>query len=357
MISISLCMIVKNEEQVIERCLNSVRDIVDEIIIVDTGSLDNTKKIAKKYTDNIYDFKWIDDFACARNFSFSKATKEYIFWMDADDVLLEEDKIKFRHLKDTLDSTVDSVSMIYNIDFDENNKPTFSYRRNRLVKNSKKFKWIGMVHDYLDVNGKIIDSDICITHKKVKEYTDRNLKIYKNMIEKNIPFTTRDILYYANELYDNKFYYEALKYYKKFLSSPDGWSEDKIYVCGKISDYYSSKENYEKAIMYCFKSFQYDTPRAENCCRLGYYFLLKNNIDLSIYWYELCTTLKRPENSWGFINEACWTWLPHLQLCVCYYKLGDYDKAIKHNEIAESINHNNEAILHNKEYFKHLLEK
>ena len=75
MITISLCMIVKNEEKVLARCLDSIADLMDEIIIVDTGSSDNTKEIAKKYTDKIYDFAWIDDFSAARNYSFSKATK------------------------------------------------------------------------------------------------------------------------------------------------------------------------------------------------------------------------------------------------------------------------------------------
>ncbi|MER2072437.1 MAG: glycosyltransferase family 2 protein, partial [Psychrobacillus sp.] len=86
MITISLCMIVKNEEEVIGRCLASVKDIVDEINIVDTGSTDQTKEIVKQYTNRIFDFKWIDDFAAARNYSFEQATKEYILWLDADDV-------------------------------------------------------------------------------------------------------------------------------------------------------------------------------------------------------------------------------------------------------------------------------
>ena len=83
MITISLCMIVKNEERILKRCLDSVRDLVDEIIIVDTGSTDATKWIAAGYTDKIYDFTWNDDFSAARNFAFSKATKEYIYSADA----------------------------------------------------------------------------------------------------------------------------------------------------------------------------------------------------------------------------------------------------------------------------------
>ena len=67
MATVSLCMIVKNEEKVLSRCLDSVKDAVDEIIIVDTGSEDNTKNIASQYTDKIYDFKWVYDFSAARN--------------------------------------------------------------------------------------------------------------------------------------------------------------------------------------------------------------------------------------------------------------------------------------------------
>ena len=89
---ISLCMIVRDEEKVIARCLDSVKDIVDEIIVVDTGSIDNTKEIVAKYTKKIYDFEWVNDFSKARNFSFSKATKDYIMWLDADDVIMPEDR-------------------------------------------------------------------------------------------------------------------------------------------------------------------------------------------------------------------------------------------------------------------------
>ena len=86
MISISLCMIVKNEAEILARCLDSLAGLMDEIIIVDTGSTDDTKEIARQYTDLVYDFSWCDDFAAARNFSFSKATKEYIYAPDADEV-------------------------------------------------------------------------------------------------------------------------------------------------------------------------------------------------------------------------------------------------------------------------------
>ena len=99
-ITISLCMIVRDEEETIARCLETVEKIVDEIIVVDTGSVDRTKEIVEKYTSNIYDFQWIDDFAAAKKFFFSKATQEYILWLDADDVLLEDAQEALKLLKE-----------------------------------------------------------------------------------------------------------------------------------------------------------------------------------------------------------------------------------------------------------------
>lgn len=141
MISISLCMIVKNEQEVLDRCLSSVKDLVDEIIIVDTGSTDSTKQIAKKYTKKIYNFKWIDDFSAARNFSFSKATKDYIMWLDADDVIFKKDRQNLKIIKTTLDKTIDIVMMKYNMGFDKDNNPSLSYYRERLLSRKKQYVW------------------------------------------------------------------------------------------------------------------------------------------------------------------------------------------------------------------------
>lgn len=72
MVTISLCMIVKDEEAVLKRCLESAKEIADEMIVVDTGSRDQTREIAEKEGARVYQFPWIDDFAAARNFPFPK---------------------------------------------------------------------------------------------------------------------------------------------------------------------------------------------------------------------------------------------------------------------------------------------
>ncbi|MFD1139403.1 glycosyltransferase [Paenibacillus urinalis] len=92
--TISLCMIVKNEEKQLKRCLESVRDKVDEIVIVDTGSTDLTLDIAREYTSKVYHYEWSNDFSAARNFSLKYATSDYILVLDADEYLSEDTNLQ-----------------------------------------------------------------------------------------------------------------------------------------------------------------------------------------------------------------------------------------------------------------------
>lgn len=89
---ISVCMIAKNEEKNIERCLAAIKPYGFEIVVVDTGSTDRTKEIAARYTDKIFDFTWIDDFSAARNFSLQRASNDYVLILDCDEVITELDR-------------------------------------------------------------------------------------------------------------------------------------------------------------------------------------------------------------------------------------------------------------------------
>jgi glycosyltransferase involved in cell wall biosynthesis len=355
-ISISLCMIVRNEEETIARCLDSVKGITDEIVIIDTGSTDRTKEIALQYTDRIINFVWIDDFAAARNFAFSQATKDYILWLDADDVIADLDREKFLKLKENLDPSIDVINMPYLLAFDQSGVATFSLRRNRLVKRSKNFRWIGAVHEYLEVYGSVLNSDICVTHKGIeRDDSDRNLKIYEKRKAKGESFSPRDLFYYANELFDHQFYQRAIKVYREFLTTRKGWVEDNLSACGKLAECFQKLGQKDKELECLLKSFEYATPRAEFCCRLGFYFLGSQQYEQGAFWYKLATKLEKPLNSWGPRIEACWTWLPHLQLCVCYDRLGKHELAYEHNEIAGKYRPDNPQVLFNKKYLEGVL--
>ncbi len=356
MITISLCMIVKNEEKVLKRCLDSVKDIVDEIIIVDTGSKDNTKEIAKKFTSKVLDFKWVDDFSKARNYSFSKATKDYILWLDADDIILKKDRLNFLKLKKSLSNNVDVVMMKYNVGFDENGNTNFAYYRERLLKRSSNFKWESPIHEVIQPSGNIIYSNIAITHKKENHTSSiRNLKIFENMISNKTPLSSRQKYYYARELMYNNMYLEAIEKFNEFLEDKDGWIENKINACLDLSYcYFLLNDNYNE-LLSLLRSFLHSTPRAEILCSIGNYFLRNSNYEIAIYWYKQAIKIKPNLKSGAFCNLDYYKFIPYLNLCLCYYMLGDIETSKKYNEKAGKIKPKSEKYLYNKNFFDSIL--
>lgn len=353
MSTISLCMIVKDEEEVLARCLDSVKEIADEIIIVDTGSKDNTKKIAKQYTDFVFDFEWIDDFAAARNFSFSKATMQYCLWLDADDMILEEDKEKFLELKKTLSLKTDIVMMKYHIFFDEENNPLFSYYRERLIRKQENFLWEGAIHEVICPLGEILYCDIAVIHKKIKPADpNRNIMIFEKLIAKGKKLDARQQFYYGRELYYHNRFDEAISIFTEFLKQEDAWIENKIDACKQLAYCYYEKNQEQKVLEILLKSFIFDTPRAEICCDIGWYFMNKQVWEQAIFWYKIALQAEKKENSGAFILNDCYNYIPYMQLCICYDKLGNYEIASEYNEKAGLYKPNAKAYLFNKQYFK-----
>lgn len=350
-------MIVKDEEDTIARCLDSIQEVVDEIVIVDTGSSDHTKEIVKKYTNKVFDFEWIDDFAAARNFSFSKATKDYILWLDADDVLPKEEKEKFLDLKKSLSKNIDVVLMLYHITFDKHGNPVISTNRKRLVKRERKFQWGGVVHEDLDVSGNILKSNIGIVHKKEKRITDRNLQIFERAIERGRQLTTREVIHYAGECLGHQKFEKAIELYNNITKEDQYGIEEKVYACSKLADCYVNVGKWDEAIDSCLLALKYDIPRAEICCRLGYFFLsAKMEYEKAIYWYKKALEVPVPTES-PLVDRACHTWFPHLQLCICYCHVEDYEKAYEHNEKAAVFVPDNDLVQANREYVSKMLKE
>lgn len=126
MATVSLCMIVRNEEKVLARCLDSVHGIADEICITDTGSTDRTRKLPKNTALCRCSRGAMIFLPHTRRFSFAQARMDYTLWLDADDVLLPSDRQKLLALKAELDGTADVVMLPYHTGFDEQGRPTFS---------------------------------------------------------------------------------------------------------------------------------------------------------------------------------------------------------------------------------------
>lgn len=353
MITISLCMIVKNEEKVLERCLSSIMEVMDEIIIVDTGSTDQTKKIAGKYTSNIFDFQWEDDFSKARNFAFSKATMDYQMWLDADDILPPEEAKKLLELKENLSPKTDVVTMKYHVSFDEFDQPLMTSTRERLVRREAGFVWNDPVHEYIAMRGILLHSDIAIWHKKEAHYSDRNIKIYESRIERNEKFSPRSTYYFARELMDHKRYDEAVTYFEKFLDEKGGWIEDNIAACLALGRCYSELQDQGKRLLSLFRSFSYDLPRPDVCCEIAYYYKHSGDFRRGVYWFETALNAPKVDHS-GFIYNDYLGYIPCIELCVCFAQMGDVENAMKYNEMAEKYKPDSEAVKYNKKYFDSL---
>jgi glycosyltransferase involved in cell wall biosynthesis len=215
--TISLCMIVKNEEQWLQQCLDSVKALVSEIIVVDTGSTDKTKEIAKKNGVKLFDFPWQDDFAAARNFSISKASCDWILWIDADETIAKKDHeiikklvaesqfplivLEQRHYThDTTKSLFKKTDERYTAEARgfAGYTPTLT---TRLFKNKIGLQFDGVVHETLDksmqkLGLKFLRTDIPIHHyQNMKEGAEMKAKneTYNKLLEKKEEQDPKDI--------------------------------------------------------------------------------------------------------------------------------------------------------------------
>ena len=170
---LSLCMIVKNEESVLERCLKSVADIVDQIVIVDTGSKDRTVDIARGYTSEIYTYPWHGDFSAARNESLRYAKGKWILVLDADDELSETSHWRLRPLIEK--TQYDAIGIIIrNIAPPNDIVKYYDDTRYRLFRNRKGYRYEQRVHNQIagsifQNGGRAADSDLMILHHGYSE--------------------------------------------------------------------------------------------------------------------------------------------------------------------------------------------
>lgn len=222
MSSISLCMIVKNEEKLLPACLESVKDIVDEMVIVDTGSTDRTAQIAKDFGAEVYHFEWIDDFSAARNYSLDKATGDWILWLDADETVSE---INIEEVKSKLESNKLAYEVQIRNHSHENRAP-FIHKSLRMFRNYKSIRFMNKIHEQPSIEGKAIpyyelsNMPLTINHVGYREdivnekgKKSRNFEILQRELKRKPDdlFLNFNI---ANEYLKNEDYHNALYHYK-----------------------------------------------------------------------------------------------------------------------------------------------
>jgi len=261
----SVSLIVKNEEQNLENCLNSIKNFVNEIIVVDTGSSDNTLEIAKRFTKNIYQFKWNDDFSEARNFAISKCNFSHILILDADELILNPENLSeiLKYDKSKIGGwLVDIISISTKSNQEHNIQKSI-----RIIRNNYNLKYEGLIHEQVtksivDNNLSIEFSPIQILHlgyelsaEKFNKKMKRNLKLINKSLD--LDDTNYFLLFHrANTLMSLSDYQNAIKDYEKILSTNPKDKSLLKQIYNNLSICYFNLKDINKAVEFSYKSLK-----------------------------------------------------------------------------------------------------
>lgn len=353
--SISMCLIVKNEPM-LEECILSFRDYVQEIIIIDTGSTDQaTIAVAKKYADIFESYSGcndpvtglIEDFSNARNYSFSKATQPWIIWCDADDILTGGE-----HLADIIasappdtETTATSFMFKYEYAYNEAGQCICEHYRERLFSNKNKFKFVNPVHEVCVPNNGIncnfvTRDEVVYKHKrqfgnKIQE-SGRNLRILRAFFEKTKSTDPRQMYYLGLETYNAGLLDEAADLLKKY-TDVSGWPDEIFMACLKLVDIYTAKGQYKEGLVWGFKAIETCENWGEGYFALAkmFYFLAQTGGPNEYKNWQKCVHFSKigldlpVTKTLLFVNPLDREYEIHLYLNMALSKLGDVEGALK----------------------------
>lgn len=330
MVTFSACMIVKDEERVLERCLDSIADLMDEIIIVDTGSGDRTKRIAGKYTDKVYDFTWVGDFSKARNFAFEKASCDYIYSADADEFLDEENREKFKQLKETILPEIDIVQMKYTnqleygtiYNYDEELRP-------KLFKRVRTFRFEEPIHEMVVLDPVIFDSDIVIVHKPEKSHTSRDIEAFERLVKEEKRLSKRLHNLYAKELFisgTEKDCIRAVPFFEASAMDETRSLDEVKEACCVAARGNRLSGNIPAFFKYALKNVASDGC-SEICCEIGQYYMDQKDYKEAALWFY-----NAAYETECILNVKCRDEQPLQALSKCYWLCGEKELSAYYEE-------------------------
>lgn len=327
--SISLCMIVKNEERCIERCLDSVASIVDEIIIVDTGSTDRTLELIKKYEVKLYHYVWDNHFANARNYAIDQAKGDYILHLDADEWLEDphgvinhslENDIYYIPIRNELEGGLAEV-----------------HKFPRLFRRIPELRYHGALHEQIDIGqnwhrSSMVLSKALIYHDGYlqqiisrKNKNDRNLSILLAEIEeKPTPFNYYNL---GQQYFANGDFMKAVEAYKKSYSFGNQYTFTKRLLVGLIQSLISLKK-YAEALAIAEDSFILYPDYVEFKYYEGLIYKELGYLPDATECFKLCINMGDSDPSINFNTyEGTGSYLAYARLFEISFKSADFIKA------------------------------
>lgn len=346
-VSISICLIVRDEEPIIERCLKNAVQIADELIVVDTGSTDRTKEIALRYTKLVYDYAWQDDFAAARNYSYSKATKDYIMWLDADDDIDPEDIERIKYLKTHMPPETDVVFFNYTGDSsDENIFADSDLLRDRLIRRALNAKWQYPIHECIpiDKNWKALyRADIRIFHRKEKiNEKRRNLRIFEKKMQEGFELNSFNRAYYVRELCTDGQYEEAAAEYEKLWQEDSARDRSNIdYALFFYIECMKKLKRYEKLQKHLQAYLEHFGADEMVYCTLGDLCRRSKAYDKALYWYNCARMTQANLSDLRLHDKAYRAFLPYMGMAKLYLEQQKIEKADEALKKAEALHPKN----------------
>lgn len=342
-------MIVKNEAHNLSRLLQSVKGCFDEIHITDTGSTDNTVGFLERINEQIrighpewqgfpkieiHHFDWVDDFAKARNYSFSFATTDYCFWMDGDDVL--SDSKAFIHWRDHVMHAAHYWVATYNYSYNNRGEVECEFIRERVIKRNYGFSWEFFVHEgILQKEGRKFwpqrVTSWTINHLRTDEDRKqdfmRNIKLFEaHDIENQHP---RMKFYYGKELVENGFPEKAGKPLLECIQSPHVDMHDRLLAIQYAAQSAIHCKAFPQAIDILNNGLKLQVSRAEYWCLLGDVYLQLNQVSEARMCYQ-AALIAQPNDMGGVVvvHKHAYSEYPKRQLAQIAMQHGHFDEAL-----------------------------
>lgn len=359
----SLAMIVKDEADVLARVLEDVSGLCDEMVVVDTGSVDDTKAIARRLGAKVFDFAWTDDFAAARNFSFVQCQGEWILWLDADDRLPPEARDALASLKNELANRPDvsAVKLRYLYAFSAENPDVciVSHERERLMRRDLGPRWSGAIHETFPVPASrtMRFAKAWVEHRPSPDHgrlsAERNLRVSERQIVAG-DRRPNTLWHHARSLQGVGRWEDALVAYQDCLEEGiSGWAKyeslESMAVCSERLSRHDDKYRYLRSAV------EADSNRAEALFRLGIHHYERQEWEQAMPFFTKATQLTPPDQ--GIINDEAYGWWAWDYLALCHSELGMYEEALRETDEALRTTTDRERLEANRRFFSDQLAK
>jgi len=358
---LSCVLIVKDEEELLGRCLDSLyydvvfddwptgrRPLWDELVIVDSGSTDRTCEIAAEHGARVEHFEWASDFSAARNYAESLCNGDYIYWQDADEVLLAGHEL-IRAIAEAGEEIAVRPKMIFTRD--ESGAPAQTYARQDLLHKRGSHVWRGAIHEWTEGPPGRIEEGILV-EQLPRSGGDRAHGDMLEMLRANLAVdpSERHFFYLAREHSYKGHHYEVIGLCDQLLALPPEWAiqrshaaifkGDALKVLGRAGD---ARVAYLRAV-------QEWGAWAEPYYALGVLHYELRQWAEGAAWFAACLALDPPEGY--FADQSIYAWRRYDLLAVCLSKIGRLEEAYRYGAMALSVRPEDSRLQDNMKWYR-----